>query len=77
MFHKPMMIALSLMLFNGAVVARDNDSYKNRAQSNGNARDAVTNDKAPTPSELEKLSRSELKKKLEEMDAARKAASPR
>ncbi len=77
MFHKPMMIALSLMLFNGAAMARDSDSYKNRAQGNDNAREAVTNDKAPTPSELEKLSRPELKKKLEEMDAARKAASPR
>lgn len=77
MFHKPMLIALSLMILSGATVARDGDYYKNRAQSNDNAKDAVTNDKAPTPSELEKLSRSELKKKLEEMDAARKAASPR
>jgi hypothetical protein len=77
MFAKPMMIALSLMILSGATLARDGDSYRNRPQGNDNAKEAITNDKAPTPSELEKLSRSELKKKLEEMDAARKAAPPR
>ncbi len=76
MFNRLFVVGFAFVVLSGQVQATENTRHKKPFDSRNNvSQQTVNENKVPTPSEMEKLSRAEIKKKLEELDAERKRNS--